>query len=335
MKKIILNILKFITFLSLGVVMMWLAFRDFNWQEFVGTLKKANYWWVALSMVIAYIGFWARAKRWQLLIEPLGYKVGLENAYHGVMIGYGANFLLPRIGEVSRCAVLNRTDKVPFDALIGTVIIERAMDLLMLILMLVFVFFAKLNFFGSYLHHKVLMPVVKVFQQHWLLTLVFVLFCIACVTLVFVFKSRIKKVAMVQKISALGKGVKGGIITAFKMKRKFEFLLYSVIIWVGCYWIMTWIPVLALPATANLDLMDGMFLLVIGGIAITAPVQGGYGVFHGAIILALTTLYQMKIVDARAFAVIIHESQSFMMIILGIFSFVYISLRNRKKKTEQ
>jgi len=165
LKKYILNTLKFIAFLSIGILLLWFAFRGVNFDKFFASFKNINYWWVAVSLVFAWFGFLFRAWRWKLLIEPLGYNVKLSDAYHAVSIGYMANFAFPRIGEVTRCAVLNRAEKVPFESLIGTVITERISDVVMLMLIIITVFFAKIDFFGKFLTENIFNPIIEIVYE--------------------------------------------------------------------------------------------------------------------------------------------------------------------------
>ena len=210
MKGYIGRPLKFIAFLSLGLLFLWFASRGVKWKEFLDCFGSINYWWIALSLVLAWFGVLFRAWRWKILIKPLGYSVKLIDCYHAVTIAYLANFAFPRIGEVTRCAVLNRNDKVPFDSLIGTVITERISDLFMLIILIITVFFVKMNFFGSFITNTIFHPTIDkligFFHSLWILTLAMGLLMIAFVVLLFLFKHSIKKVAMAQKIAVLLKG---------------------------------------------------------------------------------------------------------------------------------
>jgi glycosyltransferase 2 family protein len=338
LKKYIINTLKFIAFLSLGLVLLWFAFRGVNLKSFLNCFNDINFSWIILSFVFSFAAFWLRAIRWRLLIEPLGYKPSLVDTYHAVSMAYLANFAFPRIGEVTRCAVLNRTDKVPFDVLIGTVITERIADLAMLLICIIAVFIFKFNLFGAFLTENIFHPIVDkiahAFSSLWIFGLIALGLMVAFVSLVFFFKHRIKKIAMVQKIRALAKGVVNGIFSVFQMRRKTEFIFYSILIW-ACYWIMTWLPVYSIPATSHLNIMDGLFLLVIGGLAITAPVQGGIGVFHAMVSFAVMTLYGITKEDSLAFAVILHESQSIFYILLGGISFFMLFLKRKKEVSQQ
>jgi hypothetical protein len=305
-----------------------------EWKDFLNCFVKINYLWIVLPLPLLWLGVLFRAWRWKILIKPLGYNVSLFSCYHAVSIGYLANLAFPRIGEMTRCAMVNRTDKVPFQSLIGTVITERISDLLMLIILTVAVFFIKIDFFGLFITHSIFRPLIArltgAFHSLWALGLLAVLLIIALSAFVFLLRHRTKKMAMFQKIGGIARGVLQGITSILHMKRKLEFLVLTLLIWLVCYWLITWIPVFAMPATSHLDLMDGLFLLVIAGLAFAAPVQGGIGVFHAMITLALTTVYGIGREEALAFAILLHESQVIFFVITGALSFLILSLQKKK-----
>ena len=147
LKKKILKILYHLVFLALGILLLYFAFRGINLNELLIGLKSANYSWVFLSLIFAFLGFLIRAYRWNLLIEPLGYNPSLRNTFYAVAIGYLANFALPRLGEITRCGTLNKTENTPFDALLGTVFVERVIDVISLFLLILLIFFEITIFF--------------------------------------------------------------------------------------------------------------------------------------------------------------------------------------------
>jgi uncharacterized membrane protein YbhN (UPF0104 family) len=319
----------------LGLFVLWLASRGVKWNEFLYAFRKVNYWWVVLPVVLVWLAMLFRAWRWKILIQPLGHYVGLIDCYHAIAIGYMTNYALPRIGEVTRCAVLNRNNKAPLDSLIGTVITERISDLLMLGLLIVIVFFWKIDFFGSFIINTIFHPslekLFQVFHSFWIPTLIIGLLSIAFAGLGFLFRHRVKKIATVQRICTIVHEVVKGIQSSFRIGAKGEFWGLTLLIWGVCYWFMTWIPVFAMPATSRLGAMDGLFLLVVGGLAFTAPIQGGIGIFHAMITLALTTLYGIRTEEALAFAILLHESEAIFYIVMGALSFVIVSLRRTKQ----
>ena len=118
MKKAIKQVLNFLVFLSISILLLWLAFRNVKFDALCAGLKKANYFFVFLSVTVDILAFFSRARRWELMINPLGYKPTFWNTFHSMMTGYLANLALPRIGEITRCVVLGKREKIPVDKLI-------------------------------------------------------------------------------------------------------------------------------------------------------------------------------------------------------------------------
>lgn len=269
--------------------------------------------------------------RWKILIEPLGYTPKTRNVFYAVMIGYLANLAAPRLGEISRCGSLNKTDKIPFDSLIGTVIVERAIDLLTLIILTIIIFFSKINFFGNFIVQNVYLPLSGKFQNMFSSS-IRILFLIGIISIFLVviwyFREAISRMRVFQKLKKFGLGVFDGIKSVYKMKRFSAFIFQTFFMWF-MYFLMTWVMVFALPETSSLTAIDGLFLLVIGSFGMAAPVQGGIGAFHWIISRGLT-IYGIPFEKGLAFATILHESQLLMVLILGSISLIIVVL-NRKK----
>lgn len=314
--------------------MLYLAFKGVAFDTLLDDLKNANYYWVLLSMLFALIGYVSRAYRWKLLIEPLNYNPPIKNVFYALMVGYLANFAFPRIGEISRCGSLTKTDKIPMDSLIGTVIIERAIDMIVLLILLFIVFIAKIESFGLFIKDNVFIPMSKKFINtvdfsiyYWLLI---VLVISSSIGLVYYFRKKFKRVKIVIKIRKIIRGVISGVKTVTKMRSRSEFFFHTVLIWL-MYFLMTYVVIFSIPATHGLKPIDGLFLLVIGGLGMAAPVQGGIGAFHWIVTMALS-LYGISREDGLVFATIQHESQSVLVIILGIFSILMLFINSRRKR---
>ena len=146
MRKGLIQTLKFIAFLAVGIVLLWLAFRNVNFTKLGDLLKEANYSWLLLSVLFGFFAFISRARRWVLLVNSLGFKSSTRNAFYALMTGYLANLALPRIGEITRCVALGKKEKIPVDQLIGTVVIERTIDFFsLLLIMIIMIFTAEIR----------------------------------------------------------------------------------------------------------------------------------------------------------------------------------------------
>ncbi len=327
MKTNLIKLVKFLGFLSVGVLLLYLAFRGMSFESLTNDLKHAKYSWVLLSLVFALIAYISRAIRWRLIIEPLGYKPGLRNTFFALMVGYLANFAFPRIGEITRCATLSKKEKIPVDRLIGTVIVERAIDLLSLLMILVVLVILRFDTYGKFFRENVFLPlgdkISSTFNFTWLVWIILALALSVFLSLYLIFRNRISNMRFVTKIRDLIKGVLEGLKTVYKMKKRWPFIFHTLLIWF-MYWMMTWVVVFALPSTSNLKIIDGLFILVIGGLGMSAPVQSGIGAFHWIVSRGLFIVYGISIEKGLVFATIAHESQSLLAISLGIMSFALI-----------
>ncbi len=331
MSKIIITVFKALLFLSVGIFFLYLAFRDIHFSELLYGLKNADYSWVLLSLFFAFMAFVSRAMRWIILIEPLGYKPSFKNTFYALMSGYLANFLLPRIGELTRCGSLNRTDRIPVDSLLGTVIIDRIFDVLMLLLLLAVVFVLKIDFFGEFMTENIFIPVFERFSAMlnfpalvWILAGFFIF---ALFVLILIIRTKIVKNRLFGFVGKTAYGVFNGMKTLFRMKKKWQFIGHTLFIW-AMYFLMTWVVFFSLPSTSTLQPADALFLLVIGGMGMSAPVQAGIGAYHWIVSLGLT-LYNIPREEGIIFAVIAHESQALLMIVLGTFSLAMVFLQKK------
>jgi len=333
LKKSILKTLRYLLFLGLALLLLFFAFRGIDLKILWNNLLEARYGWIAVPLLFASLAYISRAIRWNLLIEPLGYKPALKNTFNSMMVGYLANFAFPRIGEITRCGVLSRTENIPADKLFGTVIIERLIDMLMVFVLLFVLLIGRLEFFGGFLKENILIPVWNMFTGiteksfvFWLAIILIVLFF--AVLLYLLLRARPDSNPVILRIRRIIKGMISGIQTVYKMKRSWLFILHSLIIW-GSYWLMSYFAVFILPATSDLQLIDGLFILVIGSFGFIAPVQGGIGAFHWIVSVGLT-IYGISKEEGLAFATLLHGAQSLWTIFLGTVSMLLLFLSRKK-----
>ena len=335
MKKLLIQILKIAGFLALGVLLLYFAFRGVAFNELASTLQQVNFWWIGLSLLFAGISFIIRARRWMLLIEPLGFKPSYKNTYHSLMVGYLSNYALPRLGEVTRCVTLGNREKIPVDSLFGTVIIERVTDMLMLMLIMLILLFSWMEKFGAFFREQVLQPLQQKLVELFGGTLVFWLMVSAGLVffflLIYLSRKRLYRFSLVRKIRDILSGVLDGLKTIYRMKRKWEFVFHSVLIWV-LYILMTWVVVYALEELSGLTFIDGMFLLVIGGLGMSAPVTAGFGAYHWITSRGLMFVYDFSLETGTAYAILAHESNSLLTILLGAISYIILMLYRNKTK---
>lgn len=331
MKKKVIQSLKFLAFLVLGLLLLWLAFRDINFRKLEDGLREARYPWLILSILFAFFAYISRARRWNLLIHPLGYRPSLKNSFYAMMTGYLANLALPRIGEISKCVALGKKENIPVDQLIGTVVVERTIDIFSLLTIMVVMIFVKKGTLGPFLYDNIYLPIhqklISLFGSTWIFWLL--LFFLGCLILfiIYRFRNKLKKIRFFAKMFDTAKGIIDGLKTITNLQHKWEFVFHTFFIWIN-YALMTWVVVFAVKATSHLDLTDGIFLLVIGGLAMSAPVQSGLGVFHFIISRGLLVIYGINLEDGLVYAILAHESQLIFGAIIGIYSFYALVRKN-------
>jgi uncharacterized protein (TIRG00374 family) len=315
-------------------MLLYFAFKGINLHDLLIDLKNANYLWVFLSLLLAIFGFLIRAYRWKLLIEPLGFNPHLRNTFYALMVGYSANFVLPRLGEITRCGSLNKSENVPFDALLGTVIVERIIDILILLVLLLFIFFIKMEFFGNFLKEHIFIPLIHKFSGFFdfsfISWLIFLVVIIIIGSTYYVFKERLSKRMLFRKTNKIISGISSGFKAVYKLKKRKVFIFNTIFLWL-VYFFMTWLLVFAIPETSQLKAIDGLFILVIGSLGMSAPVQGGIGAFHWIVSLGLT-LYGIPKKDGLVFATISHESQAILIVLLGSLSVFMLLLQQKKSR---
>ncbi|BFG70053.1 lysylphosphatidylglycerol synthase transmembrane domain-containing protein [Sediminibacterium sp. KACHI17] len=280
MKKQLLSIGKFALFLGLGLFLVWWSLRqipDDKWGEFRNSLRNANYWLLIPVFVILIASHLLRALRWKILMEPMGYRPRSLNTFFAVMIGYLANLAFPRLGEVLKCTLLARYEKVPAEKLVGTIVAERAVDVVSLGIVFLLTLVTQYDILAAYgqeLIGKLLDKGGSVPMSVLLLIAGIILVGIIVIRVWFKQFAHLKIVIMIKKIIA---GVWEGLMSIRHLKRKGIFILYSIGIWF-LYTAGTWVGLLATSGTAHLGWGEGLSVLAFGSIGMIVT-PGGIGAY--------------------------------------------------------
>lgn len=334
MKKKLLAVLRFSFFLGIGIFFIWLFLRNLTTdqkQEIVKAFKIANYWWIAIAIVLGLLSHWVRAMRWRTLIEPMGYSPGKGNIYMAVLVGYLANLALPRLGEVTRCGILTQYEKIPFNKSFGTVVTERIIDFLTFILLLFFLILTQSGKINYYVQQKIYEPLQAKFNlelsyQSSMLWLVIMGLAILIV-LFLVFHKRYQTSKIYLKFKSLLSGFVTGLSSLTKIKKPVKFLIYTFLLWTF-YLLMAYVVFFSLPETASLKLDAGLAVLVLGSIGIMI-VQGGIGIYP-AIVAETLFLYSIPSTTGYAMGWLIWASQNVMILVAGLFSLLLLNVLNNK-----
>lgn len=327
--------IKYLATLVIGILLLWYFIsrqKPEDIQQARHAFVIADYFWVVLTIVIALIEKVLRAHRWNILMEPLGNTPPLRNTFLAVMVGYCANVFAPRMGEVSRCAILNQTDKVPLNTSFGTVVTERIIDFICLLVLIgvsLMVSFKSISeVLGKTLMEKVSSTGGLLSQWWWVLVLTGIL-SIAGLFFLYSRREYLKKKSLFIKIRDFATGLWYGVMSVRRIRKKFQFCLLTVLIWL-CYFLMTYFAFLALPSTAGLGVSAGLIILVVGGLGMSAPVQAGIGAFHFFVSTTLANVYHVDKGGALSYAFLVHTSQTLTVLVIGLISFIISSNISRK-----
>ncbi len=332
LKKKIFSGVKWLFMFSLAGTLLFFAFRGVKWQDFVNGLRTTDFRWVALSMLAGLGSFIARAFRWRLIMLPLNPKISRKDTYRGITIAYLTNFALPRAGEFARCGVISSTGKASFESALGTVVFERAVDLLCLTIIFFTVLVAKWNTFGTFVYDRIWAPALESAKDINISAIIIALCSIFIVSVIalFAYRNKIKETKAYKKVKSVLLGLKDGLTSGFKMKYKWTFLFYTLMLWVS-YWLMSVFTLNAFPILDDMTAVDALFLMLVGTLGWIVPVQGGIGAFHFITSMTLSALYSVSQTEGIVFATISHESQSLVMIICGSISAITLFVLKRKK----
>ena len=327
--------IKYILSAVLAVALLWFSFRDVQWTDFIEGLKGCRWEYVLLSMAAGAFAFWLRALRWRQLLLPVDDSISRTTTFNGINIGNISNFVFPRIGEFVRCGVITRRSqpidpahpehkKASYDKVLGTVVLERGWELLVMLLLLLVVLIGGADRFGSFFMERIWEPMVQRLDTGvWWLLAAFA--ATGCVALYALWHFRNAN-GVCSKIWGVVRGIAQGFASCLQMKRKWLFFTYTALIWMT-YWFMAASTVWAAPFLDNLDMIDALFLSLVGGLGFAVPVPGGIGAFHFVISMALASLYGVPVELGVVYATLSHTSQAITQIVFGTGSYVYEAIR--------
>lgn len=325
MKKKTAEALKILLFVTLGLGLAWLSLRNVPAETLLENFRSVNPYWLGLAMLVAILSHFIRAMRWNMLLKPAGYSVKPLNAFMAVMSAYFINLALPRTGEIVRCGLVSRYDKVPVNVGIGTVVAERVVDMLLLLVLFVLNFLLGYDKLRSYMETQILQPLTEKFSWPVLAAAGFVCLLLGVGLLLYLRRKR--------KASATGdkKGILDGFLDGLKsvlaLKKPFNFLLSSLAIW-ACYYLMLYIGFQAHPATRGLGWDACLSVFVFGTIGMIVT-PGGIGAYP-ALVGQTITLYGIDETAGVSFGWIIWGAQTLLFIVTGPLSLVGFPVLNRQ-----
>lgn len=324
MNKRLRNIATYLIFFGIGGYLMYYLYRDNSSEELWGYIKNVDPFWAIASWILGYAAIVSRGLRWKSLLQPLGHKPKTLNSIGAVSFSYLANSVVPRSGEVARCAALNQTDDIPVDHLLGTVITERVVDFVMLFLFMAVALIGNTGEFMKVIEGTEL-------PEGAMMWVVLGLVLILCgVIFLIVMRKRLLKIKFVrEKVVPFLVGLKDGLKAVFAMKQKGRFIAHTLFIW-ACYYLMAYVVFLGSPGLENTRVLTVLVIMIAGGWGMIFPAPNGMGTYQYATILAFGFLGLGKEMG-HSYAFAVWAIQGSMIISTGLIGFGWVSFMKLRK----
>lgn len=326
-KSILRAFVKIFLPLGFGCLLLWFLYGSMDIGEIWRVVREGvRYDIILVSLLFGLFANIVRGLRWGLLISSIGERFKMSNLVYAVLGNYAVNMVLPRVGEVWRCGIITKYDKIPFTRLFGTLLVDRVSDTVVVGMVTLLIFIFNFDFFvGFFARNPMLLDGFRaMLDSIWIYVGVVVL--AAVVWLVFKYMSNF---TLVQRVKALLRNVWDGMKSIWLLKHKVRFLLQTMMIWGGyfCYFYITFY---AFDFTRELGVAAGLVAFTMSSIGVAVPVQAGIGAWHFMVIATLVC-YGVNENDAAAFALVVHAVQTAWTVLCGLFGIVALPLANRKR----
>ena len=328
--KILKNTIKILLPLLLAGGLLYWMYRDFEFAEAKRIfLHEMNIWWLFASLIPITLSHMLRGLRWLITLEPLGYRPRKGDSIDSIFIAYATNVVLPRVGEVSRCAVLNQYDKIPFSKSLGTLVAERLVDMLVVFLFVCIMLLTQFDVFMSLFAQTGTTEISLAALFTSPRTYIIIGGVVGVCAVLWI---GLRKSAFYAKIKHTIRGFIDGLLSLKTMNKKGLFLLYTLGIWAG-YFLEFYIAFYCFPFTAELSVVQGLVIFAAISLAIIIPTPNGAGPWH-FVVISMMTLYGVSQTGASSFALIVHTFQTLGVMMLGAYGWVALQIRHRKLKVE-
>ncbi|MBR9861227.1 flippase-like domain-containing protein [bacterium] len=329
MNKKTKNTINTIFFLGLGIALFVWTMEKVGFSKILSDIKEAKIEYILIAMACGVISHLARALRWNLLLEPMGYKARLGGTFHAVILGYLVNMVLPRVGEVTRPAALSKLEGIPFNKLVGTVVVERVVDMIITLALGLAIVLIQFQLISEVIDD---LFAGQSMNKLWLYGGIAIA-GIAMFILFYIFRFKIYELPVFQKLKGFIEGMLEGLRSIFQLKRKFLFIFYSLLIWF-MYFCMPYFVLFALPGTEHLGVGAGLTVLLFGTFAMIIPVPGGVGTFEVLVPIALA-LYGVGELVGNTYAFLTHAIQILVVLSVGLYSIAYFAYHAQKRKKNE
>lgn len=334
MDKRLKNIVQFVIFISIGVGLFWLVYRNADFVSLWEEVKKVNYYWFILELVLFILAHMSRAARWMMLLETMNYKPRFWNTFYAVLVMYFVNLGIPRMGEIVRCGIVSKYDNIPVSKVLGTMISERVFDMIMLILLTIgFIAFSG-GLLSEFISNSPELGenLNNVFSLNYILLACFVAI-VGIIMIWLVYKEKLNQFSLFKKISNFLHNLMDGLMSFKSVKKKGLFILHTLFIWF-VYYIMLYIAFQAFDFTREFSMFTALFIFVVSSYGMVVPAPNGMGAYHFMVIQCMLLLGVGR-TSAETFALISHSIPTLGIILGGIIAFIAIPIINRNTSNKK
>lgn len=307
-----------------GAILYWM-YRNIDVESLMHTMtSEMNWWWMWASFPFGIMAQVFRAWRWKQSLEPIGEKIRTSVSVHSIFISYAASLVVPRIGEFMRCGVLKRWDGTSFPKALGTVVTERAVDSLIVLIITAITLLSQLPVFMTFFT-KTGTRFDEIFGMFSTTGYIVTMIC-GMATLLSLFFLR-KRLAIYDKVRTTLHSIIEGVMSLSKVKNVPLFLFYSVAIWAS-YFLHYYLTFFCFSGTEHLGLTCAMVTFIVGSIAVLVPTPNGAGPWHFAV-KTMLILYGVADNEALFFVLIVHTVQTLLVVALGVYAMFALNLTKR------
>ena len=324
-KNMTTKLLKVVLPLVLGGTILYWMYRDFDFQTVSHVmLHEMNWTWMLLSFPFGILAQAIRGWRWKQTLEPLGEHVRSSTAVNAVFASYAASLVIPRIGEFTRCGILTRWEGTSFSKALGTVVTERAVDTLIVMLYSGLVLLIEMSVFGTFFRKTgtSLDHILSSFSATG-----YVVTAICGIAVLLLLHYLLWRLSLYNKVKTTLGDIWEGVLSLRGVKNLPLYLLFSVGIWV-CYFLHYYLTFFCFDFTANLGLGCALVSFVVANFAVIVPTPNGAGPWHFAI-KTMLILYGVADHQALYFVLIVHTVQTMLVVLLGVWAWLHLSFTKR------
>ncbi len=322
------KIIQLLIVILIGGFFIYFSFKGTDWNDLLSKISEANIFWLVIGMLISLTSHWLRAYRATLLYDAMNYKISTKSSFYAVLIGYMMNYFIPRAGEVSRCASLSKTDNLPVEKSLGSVVTERIVDMVLLILILGGIFLLQFDLILSFIETATGGESSEG-KSNFPWKIIVLGFITVTAIIVYLIKDKLVKMPLYIRIFKLLQGFSDGLLSIRHLKNPMLFLILSVLIWVG-YILMMYFCLFSLEATSHLTFSDCLTVFAIGTVGVVLPAPGaGAGTYHFFVMQSLL-LFGVAKEDGLAYATLVHGIQMMVLITIGLVAsgIIYLGQKN-------